>query len=59
MKCVLVCSNCHKMLHRKRPWLSKEELKERKVEPQPQKQITLRGIKETLSKVFRKEKGER
>ncbi|PEN40858.1 restriction endonuclease [Bacillus toyonensis] len=23
----LVCSNCHKMLHRKRPWLSKEELK--------------------------------
>jgi len=24
---VLVCSNCHKMLHRKRPWLNKEELK--------------------------------
>jgi 5-methylcytosine-specific restriction protein A len=24
---VLVCSNCHRMLHRKRPWLSKEELK--------------------------------
>jgi putative restriction endonuclease len=23
----LVCSNCHKMLHRRRPWLSKEELK--------------------------------
>lgn len=23
---VLVCSNCHKMLHRKRPWISKEEL---------------------------------
>lgn len=25
---IMVCSNCHKMLHRKRPWLSKEELKE-------------------------------
>jgi len=25
---VLVCSNCHRMLHRKRPWLGKEELKE-------------------------------
>jgi|GEM_PF-1128402 Predicted restriction endonuclease len=25
---VLVCSNCHRMLHRKRPWLSKEQLKE-------------------------------
>jgi 5-methylcytosine-specific restriction enzyme A len=25
---VLVCSNCHKMLHRRRPWLSKEKLKE-------------------------------
>lgn len=36
-----------------------EELRERKINPQPQKQITLRGIKETLSKVFRKEKGER
>lgn len=36
-----------------------EELKERKIEPQPQKQITLRSLKETLSKVFRKEKGER
>lgn len=24
---VLVCSNCHRMLHRKRPWLSKEDLK--------------------------------
>ncbi|EJR31147.1 HNH endonuclease [Bacillus mycoides] len=24
---VLVCSNCHRMLHRKRPWLGKEELK--------------------------------
>ncbi len=24
---VLVCSNCHSMIHRKRPWLSKEELK--------------------------------
>jgi putative restriction endonuclease len=23
----LVCSNCHKMLHRRRPWLCKEELK--------------------------------
>ncbi|MCY8489351.1 HNH endonuclease [Bacillus atrophaeus] len=23
----LVCSNCHKMLHRRRPWLTKEELK--------------------------------
>ncbi|MEH7504943.1 HNH endonuclease [Neobacillus drentensis] len=23
----LVCSNCHKMLHRRRPWLSKDELK--------------------------------
>ncbi|PEM90665.1 restriction endonuclease [Bacillus toyonensis] len=23
----IVCSNCHRMLHRKRPWLSKEELK--------------------------------
>lgn len=23
---VLVCSNCHKMLHRKRPWLKKEQL---------------------------------
>lgn len=25
---VLVCSNCHKMLHRKRPWLKSEELKD-------------------------------
>lgn len=24
----LVCSNCHKMLHRKRPWLTKEQLKQ-------------------------------
>jgi 5-methylcytosine-specific restriction protein A len=24
---VLVCSNCHRMLHRKRPWLGKDELK--------------------------------
>lgn len=24
----IVCSNCHRMLHRRRPWLSKEELKE-------------------------------
>ncbi len=24
---VLLCSNCHKMVHRKRPWLKKEELK--------------------------------
>lgn len=24
---VLVCSNCHSMLHKKRPWLKKEELK--------------------------------
>ncbi|MGG0788271.1 HNH endonuclease [Peribacillus simplex] len=23
----IVCSNCHRMLHRKRPWLSKERLK--------------------------------
>jgi putative restriction endonuclease len=22
----LVCSNCHKMLHRKRPWLTRDEL---------------------------------
>eukprot|EP00918_Siedleckia_nematoides_P013151 GHVU01028702.1.p1 GENE.GHVU01028702.1~~GHVU01028702.1.p1 ORF type:complete len:210 (-),score=28.23 GHVU01028702.1:440-1069(-) len=27
---VMVCSNCHKMLHRKRPWLKKNELKELK-----------------------------
>jgi putative restriction endonuclease len=25
---VLVCSNCHRMLHRRRPWLSRGELKE-------------------------------
>lgn len=25
---VMVCSNCHKMLHRKRPWLKPEELNE-------------------------------
>lgn len=25
---VLVCSNCHRMLHRKRPWLTKNKLKE-------------------------------
>ncbi|TCW35647.1 putative restriction endonuclease [Laceyella sacchari] len=24
----LVCSNCHRMLHRKRPWLTKEQLKQ-------------------------------
>jgi putative restriction endonuclease len=24
---VMVCSNCHKMLHRKRPWITKEKLK--------------------------------
>lgn len=24
---ILVCSNCHKMLHRRRPWLKSEELK--------------------------------
>lgn len=24
---VMVCSNCHKMIHRKRPWLTKEEIK--------------------------------
>ncbi len=24
---VMVCSNCHSMLHRKRPWLTKEQLK--------------------------------
>ncbi|MGF7536214.1 HNH endonuclease [Bacillus mexicanus] len=25
---VLVCANCHRMLHRKRPWLSKKDLQE-------------------------------
>lgn len=25
---ILVCSNCHRMLHRKRPWLSKNQLAE-------------------------------
>lgn len=25
---VLLCSNCHRMVHRRRPWLKKEELKE-------------------------------
>lgn len=25
---VLVCSNCHKMLHRKRPWLKPDQLKD-------------------------------
>lgn len=25
---ILVCSNCHRMLHRKRPWLTKDKLKE-------------------------------
>ncbi|REJ16166.1 MAG: restriction endonuclease, partial [Bacillaceae bacterium] len=25
---VLVCSNCHRMLHRRRPWLTKEQLKD-------------------------------
>jgi len=24
---VMVCSNCHKMLHRRRPWLKIDELK--------------------------------
>ena len=24
---VMVCSNCHSMIHRKKPWLSKDELK--------------------------------
>lgn len=24
---LMVCSNCHKMIHRKRPWLSKSEIK--------------------------------
>jgi predicted HNH restriction endonuclease len=24
----LVCANCHRMLHRKRPWISKDKLKE-------------------------------
>ncbi|TKI46253.1 hypothetical protein FC748_18175 [Lysinibacillus tabacifolii] len=24
---VLVCSNCHRMLHKRRPWLNKEDLK--------------------------------
>lgn len=23
----MVCSNCHRMLHRRKPWLSIEELK--------------------------------
>jgi putative restriction endonuclease len=27
---VMVCSNCHKMLHRKRPWLKKKQLKKLK-----------------------------
>ncbi|MGU8539069.1 hypothetical protein ACV3P9_02215 [Clostridium perfringens] len=22
----MLCSNCHRMIHRRRPWLSKEEL---------------------------------
>lgn len=25
---IMVCSNCHKMIHRKRPWLTKDKLKE-------------------------------
>ncbi|MEI4623927.1 HNH endonuclease [Bacillus cereus] len=25
---VLVCSNCHRMLHHKRPWLSANQLKD-------------------------------
>ena len=25
---VLLCSNCHRMIHRKKPWLSVDELKE-------------------------------
>ena len=25
---VLLCSNCHRMIHRKKPWLSVEELKD-------------------------------
>lgn len=25
---ILVCSNCHSMIHRKRPWLLKDEIKE-------------------------------
>jgi len=28
MDLVMVCSNCHVMLHRKRPWLTKEQLQE-------------------------------
>jgi putative restriction endonuclease len=24
---IMVCSNCHRMLHRRRPWLTKEDLK--------------------------------
>jgi len=24
----LVCSNCHRMLHRKRPWLTIDEIKQ-------------------------------
>lgn len=24
---VMLCSNCHSMVHRKKPWLEKEELK--------------------------------
>ena len=27
---VLICSNCHRMIHRKKPWLSIDELKELK-----------------------------
>ncbi|MDP6032209.1 MAG: HNH endonuclease [Alphaproteobacteria bacterium] len=25
---VLLCSNCHRMVHRKRPWLTVRELRE-------------------------------
>lgn len=28
---LMVCSNCHKMIHRKRPWLSREEIKKLKI----------------------------
>ena len=23
---IMLCSNCHSMIHRKRPWLNKEEI---------------------------------
>lgn len=32
---VLLCSNCHRMIHHRRPWLSKEQLKELLKNPRP------------------------